>query len=160
MKKVLILAGALLMMSMILIAPTKAKTEEPYSSHIESALIDPGKQWVSEDGILHIRSSYWVGTEVGTLGYSTLEDWLSFNIDLATGEGTFSGFWLLTFEGRGTISGTATGKISLGYLIHGMFIGTHATGEFEGVQKKGSLDGMLLDPTHAVMDALGTVYYP
>jgi hypothetical protein len=160
MKKTLMLTAALLIASMILIAPTRARTEEPYSSHIESALIDPGKQWVSEDGILHIRDSYWMGTEVGTLGSSVLEDWLSFNINLATGEGTFSGHWLLTFEGRGTISGSATGKISLGYLIDGMFIGTHATGEFEGVQKKGSLDGMLLDPTHAVMEALGTVYYP
>jgi len=160
MKKVLLPMVALLIVSVMLIAPTKAKTAEPYSSHIESALIDPGKQWISEEGILHIRNSYWMGTEVGTLGSSTLEDWLSFNIDLATGEGTFSGKWLLTFEGRGTMSGSAIGKISLGYLISGMFIGTHATGEFEGVQKKGSLDGMLLDPTFAVMEALGTVYYP
>jgi len=160
MKKILMLATALLIVCMMFIVPTKAKTEEPYSAHIESALIDPGKQWVSEDGILHIRDSYWVGTEVGTLGSSTLEDWLSFNINLATGKGTLSGYWLLTFEGRGTISGSATGKISMGYLISGMFIGTHATGEFEGVQKKGLLDGMLLDPNHAVMEAVGTTYYP
>jgi len=160
MKKVLLPMVALLILSVMLIAPTKAKTAEPYSSHIESALIDPGKQWVSEDGILHIRGSYWVGTEVGTLGSSVLEDWLSLNVDLATGEGTFSGNWVLTFEERGTISGTAIGKISLGYLINGMFIGTHATGEFEGVQKKGSLDGYLSDPTHMVLEALGTVYYP
>jgi hypothetical protein len=160
MRKALISAVALLVVSVLLVAPAKAKTVEAYNSHIESVLMDPGKQWVSEDGILHIRDSYWVGTEVGTLGSSTLEDWLSFNIDLTTGEGTLSGTWLLTFEGRGTISGRATGKISLGYLINGMFIGTHATGEFEGVQKKGALDGMLLDPTHAVMDAAGLVYYP
>jgi len=160
MKKILLPVVALLILSVMLIAPIKAKTAEPYSSHIESALIDPGKQWISEDGILHIRDSYWKGTEVGTLGSSTLEDWLSFNINLATGAGTFSGNWLLTFDGHGTISGSATGKISLGYLINGMFIGTHATGEFEGIQKKGSLDGMLTDPMHAVMEAVGAVYYP
>jgi len=160
MRKALLPITALLILSVMLIAPARAKTAEPYSAHIESVLIDPGKQWISEDGILHIRGSYWKGTEVGTLGSSTLEDWLSFNIDLATGEGTFSGSWLLTFDDRGTISGSATGKITLGYLISGMFIGTHATGEFKGVQKKGSLDGMLMDPTHAVMEALGTVYYP
>jgi len=160
MKKILITTIALLALSLMLVVPAKAKTAEPYSSHIESALIDPGKQWVSEDGILHIRNSYWMGTEVGTLGSSVLEDWLSLNVDLATGEGTFSGNWLLTFDGLGTISGTATGKISLGYLINGMFIGTHATGEFERVQKKGSLDGYLLDPTHMVLEAVGTVYYP
>ncbi len=160
MKKVLLPIVALLILSVMLIAPAKAKTKEPYSSYIESALIDPGKQWVSEDGILHIRDSYWAGTEVGTLGTSKFEDWLSFNINLATGEGTFSGNWLLTFEGRGTFSGSATGKISQGYLITGMFIGTHATGEFEGIQKKGSLNGMLTDPTHAILYAEGTVYYP
>ncbi len=160
MKKILLPMVALLILSVMLITPTKAKTEEPYSSHIESAMIDPGKQWVSEDGVLHIRDSYWVGTEVGTLGSSTLEDWLSLNVDLATGKGNFYGHWQLTFKEGSTFSGTATGKISLGYLINGMFIGTHATGEFEGVQKKGSLDGYLTDPTHMTLDAAGTVYYP
>ncbi len=160
MKRALITMVALLIASMLLVAPAKAKTVEAYSSHIESVLTDPGKQWVSEDGILHIRDSYWVGTEVGTLGSSTLEDWLSLNVDLATGEGNFYGRWQLTFEGGGTFSGTASGKISLGYLINGMFIGTHATGEFEGAQKKGLLDGYLADPTHMTLEATGAVYYP
>jgi hypothetical protein len=160
MKRTLISAVALLALSMLLVAPTRAKTVEAYSSHIESVLMDPGKQWISEDGILHIRDSYWVGTEVGTLGSSTLEDWLSLNVDLATGEGSFCGHWQLTFEERGTFSGSTTGKISLGYLINGMFIGTHATGEFEGVQKKGLLDGYLADPTHMILEATGSVYYP
>ena len=160
MKKALISILTLLVVSVILVAPINAETEEPYRSQIESALIDPGKQWISDDGILHIRGSYWVGTEVGTLGSSKIEEWLSFNINLATGEGTFNGRWLLTFEEGSTFSGSATGKISLGYLTKGRFIGTHATGEFEGVQKKGSLEGCLVDPTHTVMDAVGTVFYP
>jgi len=160
MKKILLPIVALLILSVMLITPAKAKTKEPYSSYIERTLIDHGKQWVSEDGILHIRDSYWAGTETGSLGTSKFEDWLSMNIDLATGEGTFNGKWRLTFEGRGTFSGTATGKISQGYLITGMFIGTHATGEFEGFQKKGSLNGMLTDPTHSILYAEGTVCYP
>jgi hypothetical protein len=160
MRKILLPMVTLLVLSVMLIAPTMAKTEAPYRSHIESALVDPGKQWVTEGGILHIRDSYWVGKEVGTLGNGTFEDWLSFNINLATGEGTFSGHWLLTYEGRGTISGSARGTISMGYLINGMFIGTHGTGEFEHVQKKGSLNGMLVDPTHTEIEAVGTVFYP
>ena len=159
MRKILLPIVTLLVLSVMLIAPTMAKTEAPYSSHIESALVDPGKQWVTEGGILHIRDSYWKGTEVGTLGNGTFEDWLSFNINLATGEGTFSGHWLLTYKG-GTISGSARGTISMGYLINGTFIGTHGTGEFEHVQKKGSLNGMLVDPTHTEIDAVGTVFYP
>ena len=160
MRKILLPMVTLLVLSVMLIAPTMAKTEVPYSSNIESALIDPGKQWVTEDGILHIRDSYWKGTEVGTLGNGIFEDWLSFNINLATGEGTFSGHWLLTYEGRGTISGSARGTISMGYLINGMFIGTHGTSEFEHVQKKGSLNGMLVDSTHTEIEAVGTVFYP
>jgi len=160
MRKILLPMVTLLVLSVMLIAPTMAKTEVPYSSHIESALVDPGKQWVTEDGILHIRDSYWKGTEVGTLGSGTFEDWLSLNINVATGEGTFSSHWLLTYEGRGTISGSARGTISMGYLINGTFIGTHGNGEFEHVQKKGSLDGYLAGPTLIVLDAVGTVYYP
>jgi hypothetical protein len=160
MRKILLPIVTLLVLSVMLIAPTMAKTEVPYSSHIESALVDPGKQWVTKNGILHIRDSYWKGTEVGTLGNGTFEEWLSFNINLATGEGTFSGHWLITFEGRGTISGSARGTISMGYLIKGTFIGTHGTGEFKHVQKKGSLNGMLVDPTHTEIDTVGTVFYP
>jgi len=100
MRKILLPMVTLLVLSVMLIAPTMAKTEVPYSSHIESALVDPGKQWVTEGGILHIRDSHWVGKEVGTLGDGILDDWLSFNINVATGEGTFSAHWLLTYKGR------------------------------------------------------------
>ena len=160
MRKILLPMVALLVLSVMLIAPTMAKTEVPYSSHIETALVDPGKQWVTQNGILHIRDSYWKGTEVGTLGSGTFEEWLSLNINSATGEGTFSSHWLLTYEGHGTISGSARGTISKGYLINGTFIGTHGTGEFEHVQKKGSLNGMLVDSTHTEIEAVGTVFYP
>lgn len=163
MKKVLLSTIALLVLSMMLVIPIKARTEEPYESRIEGVLMDPGKQWVSEDGILHIRDSYWLGTEVGTLGSSTYEDWVSFNIDLATGEGTLFGKWLLTFDTRGTSSGSAQGKINMVTgQMSGIFIGTHATGEFEGMQKKGTFEGYLLptNPMSAVLNCEGRVTYP
>ena len=160
MKKVMLATIAILILSVLFVAPTKAKTVEPYEARIEITLMDPGKQWVSEDGVLHIKDSYWLGTEVSSLGTNKFEDWESFHIDLATGEGTFCGKWLLTIGTQGTISGSARGTLSMGYLIQGMFVGTHGTGEFEGVQKKGSLEGFLTDPTHAVMDCYGKIVYP
>ena len=161
MKKVLISIVALLVLSMVLVAPTKAKTVELYESHIEIELIDPGKEpWISEDGILHFKDSYWKGTEVGTLGEGTFEEWYEhLSINLETGEGTASAKWLLTLP-EGNLSGSWRGKITQGYILSGTFVGTHGTGDLEGVKKMGSIDGMIIDETHAVADITGIIIYP
>ncbi len=161
MKKVLISIVALLVLSMILIAPIKAKTVELYESHIEIELVDVGKEpWVSEEGILHFQDSYWKGTEVGTLGEGIFEEWYEhLSLNLETGEGTASVKWLLTLP-EGTLSGSWRGKITLGYLISGTFVGTHGTGDLEGVKKMGSIDGMLTSETTAVAEISGIIIYP
>lgn len=160
MKKVLISIVALLVLSMVLVAPIKAKTVELYESHIEIELIDPGKVWVSEEGILHFKDSYWNGTEVGTLGEGIFEEWYEhLSINPETGDGTASAKWLLTLP-EGTLSGSWSGKITLGYIITGTFIGTHGTGDLEGVKKMGSIDGMLTSETTAVAEISGIIIYP
>jgi len=163
-KVVLMSTVALLALSIMIISPVKAKTVEPYQSHIEAALVDPGKQWVSEEGILHIKNSYWAGTEEvsvpDTLGTAIFEEWYdSLSLDLATGEGTLTVKWKLTFP-EGTIEGSARGIISLGYLVSGTFVGTHGTGDFEGVKKRGSIEGILLDPTHMEAEISGIIVFP
>jgi len=163
-KKVLMSTIALLALSMMIVSPVKAKTVEPYQSHIEAALVDPGKQWVSEEGIFHTKDSYWRGTEEvsvpDTLGTAVFEEWYdSLSLDLATGEGTLTVKWKLTFPG-GTIEGSARGTISQGYLVSGTFVGTHGTGDFEGVKKKGSIDGFLLDPQHMEAEISGIIVFP
>ena len=159
-KKILMVTTALLALSMLTISPIKAKTVELYESHLEAELIDPGKQWVSEEGILHIKGAYWLGTEVGTLGTGIFEEWYqSFSLNLATGEGTLTVKWLLTFP-EGTIAGSARAKITGGFQISGSFVGTHGTGEFEGVRKMGSIEGVILDPEHIEGEILGIVVYP
>jgi len=164
-KKVVLMSTiALLALSIMIISPVKAKTVEPYQSHIEAALVDPGKQWVSEEGILHIKNSYWAGTEEvsvpDTLGTAIFEEWYdSLNLNLATGRGTLTVKWKLTFTG-GTIEGSARGTISLGYLVSGTFVGTHGTGDFEGVKKMGSIEGILLDPTHMEAEISGIIVFP
>ncbi|UCE96715.1 MAG: hypothetical protein JSV51_03745, partial [Candidatus Bathyarchaeota archaeon] len=114
MKKVLISIVALLVLSTFLVAPIEAKTVELYESHVEMELIDPGTMWFSEDGIMHLKDSYWAGTEEvfvpGGLGIATFEEWYNhLSLDPVTGEGTLSAKWRLTFPG-GTIEGSARGK--------------------------------------------------
>jgi hypothetical protein len=160
-KKILMPTIVLLVLSMLVISPVKAKkTVEPYASHVEMELIDPGKMWVSEEGILHFKGSYWKGTEVGTLGEAIFEEWYQhLSLNPETGEGTCSAKWLLTFP-EGTIAGSWRGKITLGSVISGTFVGTHGTGEFEGVKKMGSVEGAMINETYAVAEISGIVVFP
>ena len=164
MKKVLISIAALLVLSAVLVAPIKAKTVSPYASHIEMELVDPGTMWVSEEGIIHLKGSYWAGTEEiivpSGLGTAIFEEWYNhLSIDPTTGEGTLSAKWRLTLP-EGTIEGSARGKITLGYILSGTFVGTHGTGEFEGVKKMGSFEGMLTSETTVVVEISGIIVYP
>ena len=158
-KKVLMLIIPLLALSMM-VTSVKAKTVEPYESLVEMWLVDPGEVWYSEEGILHMRGSYWAGTEEGTLGMGIFEEWYNhLSLDETTGEGTVSAKWKLTLP-EGTIEGSWRGKITLGYIISGTFVGTHGTGEFEGVKKSGSVEGFLTDPTHALAEISGIIVWP
>jgi len=163
-KKVVLMSIVVLLALSMLSISVKARTVETYQSHIEAELMDPGKQWVSEEGIFHTKDSYWKGTEEvsvpGNLGTAVFEEWYdSLSLDLATGEGTLTVKWKLTFPG-GTIEGSARGTISQGYLVSGTFVGTHGTGDFDGVKKMGSIEGMLLDPTHMEAEVSGIIVFP
>jgi hypothetical protein len=163
-KKALVSAIALLVLAMMVVLPVRAKTVEPYESHIEMELIDPGTMWFSEEGIMHLRGSYWAGTEEvavpGGLGTAIFEEWYNhLSLDPVTGRGTLSAKWRLTFPG-GTIEGSARGKITEGYLLSGTFVGTHGSGDFEGVRKMGVFEGMLTSETTAVAEISGIIVYP
>jgi len=160
-KKVLMSSITLLaLMSIMVISSVEAKTVEPYWSCVEIWLVDEGKKWISEEGILHYKDSYWRGYESGTLGNATFEEWYNhLSLNLETGEGTLNAKWLLTLP-EGTIAGSWRGKITLGYILSGTFVGTHGTGDFRGVKKMGSVYGVLLDPTHATANITGMVVYP
>ena len=163
-KKALISTIALLVIAMMLALPVRAKIVEPYESHIEMELIDPGTMWFSEEGVMHVKGSYWAGIEEVSvpsgLGTAIFEEWYNhLSLDPITGEGTLSAKWRLTFSG-GTIEGSARGKIAEGYLLSGTFVGTHGSGDFEGVKKMGSFEGMLTSETTAVAEISGIIVYP
>jgi len=164
-KNVLMSLMILLVLSITVISPVKGKkTVELYESHVEMELIDPGTMWFNEKGIMHLKGSYWNGTEevsvpVG-LGTAIFEEWYNhLSLDPTTGKGTLSAKWRLTFPG-GTIEGSARGKITEGYLLSGTFVGAHGSGDFEGVKKMGSFEGMLTSETTAVAEISGIIVYP
>ena len=162
-KKILMSTIVLLALSMVLISPVKAKTKEPYTSHMELELKDPGKRWVSEEGIYQIRNSYSSGTYEDTLGTGTWESWVSLSIDLATGEGTIRGKFKITI-GTSTLSGRSRGKVEMSQMpqFSGTFVGTLGTGDFEGAKIRGLWWGFHPDGnlSRIVMDAEGTIKYP
>jgi hypothetical protein len=163
-KRVLMSAMILMVLFVIMMAPVNAKkTVELYASHVEMEQIDAGEVWEA-NGILHMKGSYWRGTEEvivpASLGTATFEEWYNhLSLNSATGEGTVSAKWKLTFP-QGTIEGNWRGKITQGYIINGTFVGTHGTGEFEGVKKKGTVDGMLTSETTAVAEISGIIVWP
>ena len=163
-KKVLTVTISLFVLTMMLALPARARTVEPYESHIEMEMIDPGTMWFSEEGIMHLRGAYWMGTEEvivpGGLGTAIFEEWYNhLSLDPITGAGTLNAKWRLTFA-EGTIEGSARGTIAEGNLLSGTFVGTHGTGDFAGVKKMGSFDGMLTSETTAVADISGIIVYP
>jgi len=161
-KKVVLMSTiALLALSIMVISPVKAVTKEPYWAHHEIDLMDPGTIWVSEEGIIHTKDSYWKGTNEGSLGVGTLELWYKqISLDPATGEGAFSGKFLITIPDKGTIAGSGRGTIRGFVYSLGIFIGAIGTGDFEDLIAKGSFEAIFTSPTHFFMDCVGTSIYP
>jgi len=154
---------ALLTLAIMIISPAKAITKAPYWEHVEFDPADfdqPGKQWISEEGILHIKDWHWVGSYEGTLGTGTMDVWFEhISLDLATGEGTLSGSWLVTITPHDTMTGSGRGTIT-GYVLgSGTFAGPHGTGIFEGVRKMGSFNVNMASIPYT-LDATGTIMYP
>jgi len=99
----------------------------------------PGKVWVSDDGVVHIRDLTVVGPVWGDLvGQLTVV--ANINQDGATGDGTAHGTAVLEVE-WGDLSGTFEGRSQweyAGFLVtDGQFVG-HGTGDFAGMHMQAS----------------------
>ncbi len=158
-KKVLMSTIVLLTLSMMVLSPVKAIAKETYTMQMELEQVDPGIQWVSEEGILHMRDFHWKGTVEGTLGTGTYEGWVNVNVNLATREGTLSEKWVITFTSRGTIAGSSRGKLTMPF-VSGTSAGTAGTGDFEGAKIIGCWEGIHPSPTEIVVYMKGTIIYP
>ncbi|MCU0645085.1 MAG: hypothetical protein MUC94_12585 [bacterium] len=86
---------------------------------------DPGKQWVSEDGVLHVRGRVFVDKletdEIRVAGIITVT--CDYDLNLATGSGTYSSKWSLATQGlAGTWKGKLFGEFT-NYLFSGFGLG-------------------------------------
>jgi len=162
-KMILMPSIALFALSIMIIMPVKAITKEPYWEHVEFDPADfdqPLKQWISEEGIFQVRDWHWVGTYEGTLGTGIMDVWFEhISLNLATGEGTCNGKWLITITPQNTIAGSARGAITGFVYGSGTFAGTHGTGAFEGIRKMGSFSVNMASTPYTI-DAWGTIIYP
>jgi len=136
----------------------EARTRELYTAHIEAYLNTPGTQWVSNNGILHIKGDYWLGND--TTSGAIFEAWIdSVRLDETTGEGTFRLKWLLYYPlSMSSIDGTARGKIS-GNQVYGTFTSREGSNLLEGVRRSGSFEGVLQSATHIIIDVTGVSTY-
>lgn len=94
----------------------------------------PGKIWVSDDGVQHIRDFPVAGPVWGDLN-GTLTVIANINLDLATGDGTAFGTFVLDVEWNGLI-GTFEGRSQWkydGFLITNGQGSARGTGDFEGM---------------------------
>jgi hypothetical protein len=97
----------------------------------------PGEQWVSEEGIVHIRgqinTAQVVSTDARANGINVVT--INLNIDPATGNGTGHGQFILDVDGMdGAWEGTFVGWLTYG-VFSGRIIG-HGTGDLAGQKVK------------------------
>jgi hypothetical protein len=153
---------ALLLLTMMIVTPAKAVTKVDYWATHEMDLVDPGKIWVTEGGIQHVKDSYWRGSSDGSLGNDGIfEVWYEhITLNLVTGEGTFNGKFIITIPDKGTIEGSGRGIITGFVNAPGTFVATHGTGDFLGSKSMGSYTAVFTTLTHYHMDCVGTTIYP
>jgi hypothetical protein len=159
-RKVVIPTLVLLLLAMMVVTPAKAVTKEAYSAHHEVDLVDAGKVWVTDGNIQHVKDSYWIGTNEGTLGVGQIEIWYNhISLNLNTGQGTYSGKFLITIPDVGTVEGSGRGIITGFVNSAGTWEVTHCTGEFQGSKTMGSASATFTSATHFSMECVGITTY-
>jgi len=145
-------------------------TFTPVSGIMHYEVVDPGKQWFDEDGILHIRGALmeweaWEGEGdfVGT-GWGDYNA----NIDPVTGDGDTQGFHYFDFS-LGELTGSFAGQadcIYTGFVMSGEYV-AHGDGGFAGMKLRvdvalvyssglASYEGILHDPHGGGGDKAGS----
>jgi len=176
-KKLLMSTIVLLVLSMMIISPVMAITKDPnYWDHVVFDMFDypPHKLWYADD-VMHIKDMHWAGSYEGTLAPltagGTFDVWFEhLSLNLKTGKGTYSGKWLITIPGEGTVAGSARGKLTVtgpySGTTSGTYIGTYGTDAYEGVKKMGPYTlSYEMDPAtgwfaSAELWATGTIIWP
>jgi hypothetical protein len=165
-KKILIPVMALLVLFIITPVLATPATKTPFTAVLSFVPVSPGKQWITEDGISHVKGGIFEGTVTGISGPDISGTmWMSVDetVDLNTGEGSLHGKWTITAIG-GTFEGSAVGVITptspTTSYMSGTFIG-HGAGDYEGQKIKGSFEGdVIVDVYPIELDMEGIILSP
>ncbi len=158
MKRAVIGMSVLVVSLLLATSGVQAKaTKTPFTfTAADIALGEPEREWVDDEGILHVRNQAYQFVVSGDFD-GTLSGLVNVNMDLATGDGDGFGTLLLAVTGGGgTFEGRFTATFE-GGAISGEFVG-HGTGDFEGMKIMGTFapagpppaglnfEGIVLDP--------------
>ena len=147
-RRMIATVGAALFVSMMFItsAVWAQSIEIPISGTQELMSIDPGVQWVDDEGILHIRgrvtTRYLVGEDaygISITGMGIVEE--NFNIDQATGVGEVNGSAHYDYNYGdlvGSLEGVLTGTSTTGIVWEGEYSLPHGGGDFAGWKGRGT----------------------
>jgi hypothetical protein len=132
-----VMALALLLMA----TPVMARAiPTPVTGEYFGWLSDPGKQWISEEGIIQVRDGVGIGTLTGDIpGMMTFIFNAAF--DPTTGEGRIWGKFVSSDNYGNTFKGTFVSSVSYwGNYIAGRSVG-RGTGAFEGMLLRNAFSG-------------------
>jgi hypothetical protein len=112
----------------------------------EFTIIDPGVQWVDDEGVIHIRGRVTTQDLVGEdvygipiTGMGIVEE--NFNLDQATGIGDYVGsaHYDYNYGGLvGSLEGVTTGTTMTGIIWEGEYNFPHGGGDFAGWKGRGT----------------------
>lgn len=141
--KKMVLVPIMVLALLFVVAPVMARMEG--ATRIYGAgeyfgdVIDPGKQWVSEEGIVQVRDGLGNGTMTGDIpGFMVFTMNVAF--DPTTGKGRIWGKFVAGDSFGNTFEGTFLAAISDWGTIDGKGVG-QGTGAFEGMLLKNGFSG-------------------
>lgn len=153
MSKRRIFAGILLALVVIGFGVTSA-VAQPTEIAIEAAectveIIEPGREWVDEDNIYHLRGRVTKNIKVSDYVLLNGIDIVEINLNLDLTDGSGDGFGSGTFQPdgmNGTFIGRWTGEFN-GGILTGQAV-NHGTGDFQSMRGEASFEP-ITDPNEA-----------
>lgn len=141
-------------------------TKTPFTAVASFEAVSPGKEWITKDGISHIKGGISAGALTSISGPDISgEIWMRVGqtVDLNTGEGSLHGKWTITAVGgpfEGSVVAVITATSPTTSHISGTFIG-HGSGDYEGQKLKGSFEGdIIMGVPQIEIDLEGVILSP
>ena len=152
MKKVMIPVIALLVLFAVtpVMAEPATKISFTGSASVGFGNVSPGKEWITNDGVYHVKGAVSQGeaevhSVLGTMaGIIIMVHDLA--LDLNSGLGDCHGKVVIAIPGVGTFEGSEHGShmVTDRHFISGDLV-ARGTGGFDGLMMKGSYEGEMLD---------------